>query len=126
LKISSPATALLVLAASGCATARWEEFGWSDNSNVGGHIFQYDAASLKHDGDIVSGTQMISYEATHKVTRSRFYLDCRARRIQFKGTSVEYAGRILSKDRTGPSRWSQIASGTIAGTLANRVCNFSR
>ena len=125
LKISSLVTGLLALAVSGCATASWVEFGWADNPKVGWHKFQYDAASLKRNRDIVSGTQMISYEASDSVTRSRFHVDCGARRIQFEGTSVENAGRVLSKDRAGPGEWRQIATGTVASSLADRVCATS-
>lgn len=122
MKISSMLTPLLTLAASGCATTRWVEFGWSDNPKIGMHFFHYDAASLERSRDVVSGSQMITYEATHSVTRSEFDVDCRTRRIQFRGTFVEYAGRVLSRSRTGPSGWSDVASGTIASSLADLVC----
>jgi hypothetical protein len=122
LKISSMLTPLLTLALSGCATARWVEFGWSDNPKNGVHFFHYDAASLERSRDVVSGSQMITYDASDGVTLSKFDVDCRTRRIQFRGTSVEHAGRVLSRSRTGPSGWSEIASGTIASSLAELVC----
>ena len=120
-KIGALATALLALAAAGCTTTRWVEFGATDDPEAGSRVFYYNPAALERRGHVVSGRQLITFETSHNATLSTFDVDCRLRRVQFRGTTVERSGQVLSRDRS-PGGWSQIVSGSVSDALANRLC----
>lgn len=121
-KIGSQTVALLTFATVGCVAPLWVKFGATNEPESGTRFFYYNPAALQRRGYIVSGKQKVVYENNHDATLATFDIDCRMQRVRFKETRVERHGRVISRDRTGPSEWSEIASGTVANTLADRVC----